>query len=894
MVWVYVITGLILGLATAGAAGALGGAALGFGLSRLIDQRQRIEEIESDLKQLWVKLQSIAPEEEEKEKEALAPSPPEKVAVREPTPAPEPPAPAPATPMPIPPRPRESLGRASSSSPIDDWIDKARSHLTGASLMVTLGVVVLFFGVAFLLKYAVDRGLLSIELRLIAAALGGIGMLVFGWRTREAKPPFSRVLQGGGVGVLYLTVFAAYRLYDLIPSAPTFLLLVAFMVLSALLAVLQDSRALAMLGTIGGFLAPVLASTGQGSHVALFSYYIVLNIGILSISWFKSWRSLNLAGFVFTFVLSGSWAVRYYRPEFFSTTEPFLIAFFVMYVAIAVMFALRQEPRLVGLVDGTLVFGVPLVTAAFQAGLVKDFEYGLAWSALGFGVFYLGLATFLFRYRGTPLRALCEALLGEGVVFATLAVPFAFEGLVTAAFWALEGAAIVWIGIRQNRLLPRLFGSVLQVLAGFAFLVDSGAHGEIFFANAHFLGANLVAVAALWSSLHFSRGRDNLRKAELRIGWFFFVYGLVWWLGGWSHELETFVLRNTDKLAAFLLFFAFTAFVSYVIGRKLSWRALERVSLGLLPSFVIGLVATVDALGHPFGDLAALGWFGALATFYGLLHASEDREPGIAPYWHAGGFGLVTLLLTWEASYRSRHLLAGVATGTWSDVAWGFVPAALLVSLVYGGRALRWPIAKHWRAYTTLAAWPVAAYLVLWVLVINTTPGDPAPLTYLPLVNPVDLGVAFALLALLVWHRTAADWLDEKDVAAEVRHAIPAGLAFLTLHGVIVRTVHLWTGVPLDTTSLFGSVVVQTAVAVLWAVTGLAGMVAGSRSGSRPLWTIGAVLMLAVVAKLFLVDLSHTGTIARIVSFLGVGVLLLIVGYLSPLPPRESESEVAS
>ena len=239
--------------------------------------------------------------------------------------------------------------------------------------MVTLGVVVLFFGVAFLLKYAVDRGLLSIELRLIAAALGGIGMLVFGWRTREAKPPFSRVLQGGGVGVLYLTVFAAYRLYDLIPSAPTFLLLVAFMVLSALLAVLQDSRALAMLGTVGGFLAPVLASTGQGSHVALFSYYIVLNIGILSISWFKSWRSLNLAGFVFTFVLSGGWAVRYYRPEFFSTTEPFLIAFFAMYVAIAVMFALRQEPRLVGL-PGLFVPGEDLdtVEAGFLEGLQEQ------------------------------------------------------------------------------------------------------------------------------------------------------------------------------------------------------------------------------------------------------------------------------------------------------------------------------------------------------------------------------------------------------------------------------------------------------------------------------------------------------------------------------------------
>ena len=85
--------------------------------------------------------------------------------------------------------------------------------------------------------------------------------------------------------------------------------------LSGLLAVLQNSMALIVIGQLGGFLAPVLASTGSGSHVALFSYYMVLNLVILVIAWFKSWRALNLVGFVCTFGIATAWGALKYQPE---------------------------------------------------------------------------------------------------------------------------------------------------------------------------------------------------------------------------------------------------------------------------------------------------------------------------------------------------------------------------------------------------------------------------------------------------------------------------------------------------------------------------------------------------------------------------------------------------
>jgi uncharacterized membrane protein len=184
----------------------------------------------------------------------------------------------------------------------------------GGNTLVRVGILVLFIGVSFLLKYAADHGLVPIELRLAGVAAGGIVLLVLGWRLRHRRAGYALMLQGGGIGILYLTVFAALRLYQLVPPTLAFVLLAGMAFFSALLAIVQDSKALAITGAAGGFLAPILASTGGGSHVALFSFYAVLNAGILFIAWFKAWRELNLVGFVFTALIGLAWGTDRYRP----------------------------------------------------------------------------------------------------------------------------------------------------------------------------------------------------------------------------------------------------------------------------------------------------------------------------------------------------------------------------------------------------------------------------------------------------------------------------------------------------------------------------------------------------------------------------------------------------
>ncbi len=495
--------------------------------------------------------------------------------------------------------------------------------------------MVLFFGVAFLLKYAAQRELIPLELRLAAVAAGGLALLVTGWLLRRRHTLYGLGLQGGGIGILYLVVFAAARLYQLLPMPLAFALLATLVGLSCLLAVLQEARTLATAGTIGGFLAPVLLSTGAGSHVQLFTYYALLNAGILAIAWFKAWRELNLVGFVCTFGIATLWGVLGYRPELFASTEPFLLFFFLLYVAVSVLFALRQPLVLRGLVDGPLVFGLPLVFAGLQTALVQEFRYGLAYSALGLGLFYTLLARAIWHRAAGSLRLLGECFLALGLVFASLAIPLGLDPAWTTAAWALEGAALVWLGARQGRRGLVRFGLVLQAGAGLAFLAQSTLPpGSLTLANRVFLGCALVAGAGLCSARWLEQDPDPALASRPRVIDLVLAWALGWWFVGGYRDLDWHLHWRA-------LFPVFLLFACPSCGRSprspAGWPGRGAASLlVLLPLAWLALAG--QAL--PSGGVLLVGWGWLAWPLLFLLHLvllrrcepmlPARRDPGLA------------------------------------------------------------------------------------------------------------------------------------------------------------------------------------------------------------------------------------------------------------------------
>ena len=198
-----------------------------------------------------------------------------------------------------------------------------------------------------------------------------------------------------------------------------------------------------------------------------------------------------------------------------------------------------------------------------------------------------------------------------------------------------------------------------------------------------------------------------------------------------------------------------------------------------------------------------------------------------------------------------------------------------------------WPVALHYDAYLTIAAGPVVLAVWLWAgWATLRCAGNPWPLDYLPLLNPLDIAIAFVAVSLRGWGQALARaGLAPLDLSPRLFLYLWGGSVFLWGNGVLVRAVHHLARIPFTSYALSHSFLLQTTLTIAWCLCALISMIVATRKSLRPLWIVGAVLLAVVVAKLFFVDLAGSGTIERIVSFVGVGLLTLVIGWFAPVPP---------
>ncbi len=581
-----------------------------------------------------------------------------------------------------PPRTPPSTPPPPVSPPADEGPNFFERMLSG-NIVAKIGVIILFFGVGFLLKLAYDRGMFPPSMRLLAVAAAAGAMLFIGWKLLEKNRNFALILLGGAMGLLYVDVFFALKTFALLNPIAAFGLFFAIGVAMTLMAVKMDAKVLAVLGLIGAFMAPILASTGGGNHVLLFSYYLLLNGFILAVSWFKSWRELNLTGFIFTFAIALLWGNNSYQPENFNTVEPFLIAFFVLYVAIPILFAHRQPPELKGLVDGTLIFGTPLSCAMMQAALTRGMgDHVLAWSAAGAAALY-GLLALIF-WRRQNMKLLAEAHLALGIVFATVAPYFAFNSYPTFAFWTLEGAAIFWLGCRQSRLLARCFGLLLQFGAAGYFLwhFDWSAPNRPWL-NDYTVGAALIALSSWITAWFMRRFVDVLRTWEsasegAMIGW-----GALWWLSVGAYAIhfqwpDAHFPHSTTAMA--MLLFATLSFALWELsGSVLHWSKLRLICIAHVALIaVLGYVQFQSGDTHPLADIGAIAWPLTFAVLFFTLHRQARDGVAKGDFRYAAAWGLMIVLATWEAIWRYQHQQFA---WVWAIAIVGFVAAGLRYKL---------------------------------------------------------------------------------------------------------------------------------------------------------------------------------------------------------------------
>jgi uncharacterized membrane protein len=359
-----------------------------------------------------------------------------------------------------------------------------------------------------------------------------------------------------------------------------------------------------------------------------------------------------------------------------------------------------------------------------------------------------------------------------------------------------------------------------------------------------------------------------------------------------------------ERINASLLFLSATCAVFSVLSGR-GWWIARFPALALAPLMALALALTymASAPAHPLAGYGLLAWPVAFALhFYTLrredaarIVRGEDtgqagRGIGQLDYVsgaHAAGVWLLAATGALELSWQVGQAVAG--SRIWPQVGWALIPVVLLIAASSPNIQNRWPVRQHAQAYLWTGIVPLVAFLYFWSLDINwNNNGSAAPLPYIPFLNPLDI------MQMLVFAATIGWWQSLQRAGIEQAARLPANwkwglfgaIAFYWLNGVLLRTLHHWGGVPYDFSAMLRSALAQTAVSIFWTVLALGAMLFATRRVNRWLWASGASLMAVVVVKLFIIDLAKVGGVERIVSFIAVGVLMLVIGYVAPVPPR--------
>jgi uncharacterized membrane protein len=261
---------------------------------------------------------------------------------------------------------------------------------------------------------------------------------------------------------------------------------------------------------------------------------------------------------------------------------------------------------------------------------------------------------------------------------------------------------------------------------------------------------------------------------------------------------------------------------------------------------------------------------------------------------------LLTLTLAIEAWWWTGR----IASDAWAGSAASAIPGAIALLVWHFRTRPDWPVPAHPASYLLATLVLVAGQVVYLAVLSVWLSGSSDPLPYVPVFNPFDLAMLFAIFtalhSLTALRRYAsvkaadADTLSALALYAPPYRMLLMAAFFVLTTATLVRSVHHFTAVPWNFDALFQSVIVQTALSIYWGVLGFAGMIGGARRSYRPVWMAGAAFMALVVFKLFVIDLGNSGTVERIISFIGIGVLLLVVGYFAPAPPRRENPETAA
>jgi uncharacterized membrane protein len=579
------------------------------------------------------------------------------------------------------------------------------------------GVLAFFVGAGFFVKYTFDRGWLGPAARVVLGIAAGLVMLGLGTHAlKRTMRALGQGLLGGGLAILYVSLYAGYSRYGLIPQVAAFGMMVVVTASGVGMAIAHDSLPVSVLAVIGGILTPVLVSSGNDARDALFAYLALLDLGVLAATLLKRWRALDVLAFVGTAALFAGWYGQFYSQAAMLPTLWWLAAFFLVFLLFPLLDSLRRkeavpfERLLMALANAALAF-------ACAHAVLERHRHTLGAIALGMGACYLALGA--VSRRRVPADG--EALFGfvaVAVCLLTASVPLELERHGITAAWAVEGPVLLYLGYRFRYFPVRAGGLLIVGLAALrVFAVHWPLHLAPYvpFLNRPFAAAFSVPLAAaVYAVVHHlqqaeAAPADRRWKAAAAIFAVLLAAAIVdaeigLWIG-YRLTAEAQDPRSLRAFAAVLVWSAAAAGLLYGAVQARSRAAFLAGLAALLVAAGVSVHSYLIEMGGPYPPFLTLRFLSALVvgavTLANAVVRSAHPEvcPGLKPPASAAFYAAAALWLAstlsaeaygWSMDNLVDPLKAHRVAQMMLSIVWGlYASAALAVGFWRKARWLR-------------------------------------------------------------------------------------------------------------------------------------------------------------------------------------------------------------
>lgn len=383
----------------------------------------------------------------------------------------------------------------------------------GSHWLNRIGIAALLIGISYFLKFAFDNNWIGPAGRVAIGIIAGIAMVAWSERFRlHGYKAFSYSLKAVGIGALYLSLWAAFHVYSLIPSGVAFVMMLVVTAATGVMALSQDAQILAAFALSGGFSTPILLSTGVNREIALFSYVAILDIATLVLVTFKPWRRLLVMSYAGTLLLYIGWYSEFYRRPELALTLAFATLFFAIF-AVAPLLTLQPEG------EHPVFASIPAVLAFVNAGvyflqsyaMIGEFDKRyMAWFALGLAAIYIFLSRQVHARNLVPgaSNILYFLHLAVAIGFITIAIPIRLDAHWITIGWFIEAGVLLWIANRiQSDFLNALALGALALGVVRLLLIDNFQTTQLLF-NLR-MATYAIAVIVLGAVAWYAGNRED-------------------------------------------------------------------------------------------------------------------------------------------------------------------------------------------------------------------------------------------------------------------------------------------------------------------------------------------------------------------------------------------------